>query len=149
METWWGGVRRGSWDCGGSGRGAGGVLSWRWSGGIWTPELWGRQGCSQTSIPTASPWTSWSVVPRPGHVPREPMADGGGLWPWGQGTQLCPLSSWGRPPPSLVAVRAESGGASGSQAGGDKGRPTFFLGEGPLKEGAAGASAVPTPLPYM
>lgn len=67
----------------------------------------------------------------------------------GSGDAAVPLELLGKATSLSVAVRAESGGASGSQAGGDKGLPIFFLGEGPLKGGAAGASAVPTPLPYM
>lgn len=41
---------------------AGGVLSQEVERGRLDPSAVGLQGCSQTSIPKASPWASWSVV---------------------------------------------------------------------------------------
>lgn len=107
---------------------AGGVLSQEVERGRLDPSAVGLQGCSQTSIPTASPWASWSVV-SPGCVLPEP--DGRWRRPLavGSGDPAGPLELLGR-------ATSPSGGCEGGVRGmrwvpswGDRGRPTFFLGE--------------------
>lgn len=58
VDTRWGAVGVVAGLVGGVGKVLGGFYLRRWSGDIWSPELWGLQGCGQTSVPTASPWTS-------------------------------------------------------------------------------------------